>query len=193
MAFKTASLRPVSRRAFSSRARYGLISTNSSGSVDTSSRSTNWYPGSSRLATRLRASRRRWYPHLGQTCRFASNSALKMDWPQPSHFCHNPSVRTFFSAGFGSISFSCRLNQDMYSLPPIIPDARHYTHYLCATPTLEHTAIALLCIGFCAAFPDREAAYALLASVTGVVRMPSKYCKCPVELFREHQAGKLVG
>jgi len=23
--------------------------------------------------------------------------------------------------------------------------------------------------------------------------MPSKYCKCPVELFREHQAGKLLG
>jgi hypothetical protein len=30
-------------------------------------------------------------------------------------------------------------------------------------------------------------------SVPGVVRMPRKYCKCPVELFRHHQAGKLMG
>jgi hypothetical protein len=30
-------------------------------------------------------------------------------------------------------------------------------------------------------------------SVPGVVRMPCKYCKCPVELFRHHQAGKLMG
>src|SRR6202161_3489445 len=135
---------------------------------------------------RLRASSRRWCPHFGQTWRLASRSALKSNWPQPSHFCHNPSVRTFFSAGFGSISFSCRLNQDMYSLPPIVPD-------VAAAPTLEHTANALFRLGFCAAFPDWVAAYALLASVTGVVRMPSEYSKCPVELFREHQAGKLVG
>ena len=27
----------------------------------------------------------------------------------------------------------------------------------------------------------------------GVVGMPCEYCKCPVELFRQHQAGKLVG
>jgi hypothetical protein len=31
------------------------------------------------------------------------------------------------------------------------------------------------------------------ASVTNVVRMPSQYCKCPVELFRQHQAGKFMG
>jgi hypothetical protein len=31
------------------------------------------------------------------------------------------------------------------------------------------------------------------ASVPSVVRMPCKYCKCPVELFRYHQAGKLMG
>ena len=30
-------------------------------------------------------------------------------------------------------------------------------------------------------------------SVPGVVRMPCKYCKCPVELFRHYQAGKLMG
>jgi hypothetical protein len=30
-------------------------------------------------------------------------------------------------------------------------------------------------------------------SVAGMVRMPCKYCKCPVELFRDYQAGKLVG
>src|SRR5258707_10190058 len=70
---------------------------------------------------RLRASSRRWGPHLGHTCRLASNSALKTYCPQPSHFCHNPSMRTLFSAVFGSISFSCRLNQDMYSLPPLVP------------------------------------------------------------------------
>src|ERR1700759_3081034 len=86
-----------------------------------SSRSTSWYPGSSRLAMRLRASSPRWCPHLGHTCRLASNSALKTYCPQPSHFCHSPSVRTLFSAVFGSISFSCRLNQDMYFLPPLVP------------------------------------------------------------------------
>ncbi len=32
-----------------------------------------------------------------------------------------------------------------------------------------------------------------LASVPGVVRMPSKYCKCPVELFGQHQASEFVG
>ena len=32
-----------------------------------------------------------------------------------------------------------------------------------------------------------------LASMPGVVRMPSKYCKCPVELFGENQAGEFVG
>ena len=30
-------------------------------------------------------------------------------------------------------------------------------------------------------------------SVSGVVRMPCKYCKCPVELFRDDQAGELMG
>ena len=30
-------------------------------------------------------------------------------------------------------------------------------------------------------------------SVPGVVRMPCKYCKCPVELFRDYQAGQLMG
>ena len=32
----------------------------------------------------------------------------------------------------------------------------------------------------------------MLASVPGVVRMPCEYCKCPVELFRQHQASKFV-
>jgi len=132
-AFITASLRPVSRRAFSSRSRYGLMSTNSSGSVDTSSRSTSSYPGSSRLAMRLRASRRRWCPHFGQTWRLASRSALKSNWPQPSHFCQSPSVRTLFSAVLASISFSCRLNQDMHSLSPRAPRGSHR-----CSKSLEH-------------------------------------------------------
>jgi hypothetical protein len=31
------------------------------------------------------------------------------------------------------------------------------------------------------------------ASVSGVVGMPCEYCKCTVELFRQHQAGEFVG
>jgi hypothetical protein len=49
-------------------------------------------------------------------------------------------------------------------------------------------------------FVDREAAWALQLeriitpfSVSGVVWMPSEYCKCPVELFGEHDAGEFVG
>jgi hypothetical protein len=36
-------------------------------------------------------------------------------------------------------------------------------------------------------------AWRRLASVPDVIRMPSKYCKCPVELFGQHQASEFVG
>jgi hypothetical protein len=36
--------------------------------------------------------------------------------------------------------------------------------------------------------PQEIRAWRRLASVPDVVRMPSKYCKCPVELFGQHQA-----
>jgi hypothetical protein len=32
-----------------------------------------------------------------------------------------------------------------------------------------------------------------LESVTAVVRMPSKDCKCAIELFGEHDPGQLMG
>jgi hypothetical protein len=41
--------------------------------------------------------------------------------------------------------------------------------------------------------PQELQASRRLASVPDVVRMPSKYCKCPVELFGQHQASEFVG
>jgi hypothetical protein len=32
-----------------------------------------------------------------------------------------------------------------------------------------------------------------LASVPDVVRMPREYCKCPIDLFGQHQASKFMG
>jgi len=39
----------------------------------------------------------------------------------------------------------------------------------------------------------RKSGWRRLESVTGVVRMPSKYCKCPIDLFGQHQASEFVG
>ena len=36
-------------------------------------------------------------------------------------------------------------------------------------------------------------AWRRLASVPDVIRMPSKYCKCPVDLFGQYQARQFVG
>src|SRR5271156_5350645 len=77
----------------------------------------------------------------------------------------------------------------------VFPSAPRPQNFPCSATQLRHWSIQRLrsrCFGFCATFPDQEAALALLASVPGVVRMPCKYCKCPIELFCQDQARELV-
>src|SRR5450755_3844371 len=56
----------------------------------------SYWLSSSNRASRARASIRKCLSHFGQTFMFSSRSFFQMIWRQPSHFTHNPSVRTFF-------------------------------------------------------------------------------------------------
>src|SRR4051794_25835459 len=87
------------------------MSVNFNGSVDTRLPSKVLYlPSSYSMARRVRASMRKCFSHLGHTLKLASRSFFQMIWRQPSHFTHNPSVRTFFSPEL-SMAPDSRLNQ----------------------------------------------------------------------------------
>src|SRR5580704_11978578 len=76
----------------------------------------SYWLSSSNRASRARASIRKCLSHFGQTFMFSSRSFFQMIWRQPSHFTHNPSVRTFFSPEVSN-SPDSRLNQAIKEVP----------------------------------------------------------------------------
>src|SRR5580704_11585230 len=77
----------------------------------------SYWLSSSNRASRARASIRKCLSHFGQTFMFSSRSFFQIICRQPSHFTHNPSVRTFFSPEVSS-SPDCRLNQVIRKAQP---------------------------------------------------------------------------
>ncbi len=112
----TASFSPVSRCACRNRDEYGFRSTNLRGSVDDKFASKVSYSfSSSNNASRIRASMRKCFWHFGQTFKFSSRSFFQMICRHPSHFTHNPSVRTVFAPEVSN-SPDSRLNQAIKGL-----------------------------------------------------------------------------
>jgi hypothetical protein len=72
----TASFMPVAAMLASRRFRYGLVSTNRSGSVDCSSVSYSCHSPSNSVRRRSAAPRRKWWAHFGQTLSVAARSLL---------------------------------------------------------------------------------------------------------------------
>src|SRR6202161_2789263 len=116
----TASFSPVSSCACFSRDEYGFKSTNFSGSVDEISPSkVSYLLSSSSKANRVRASIRKCLSHFGQTFILSSRSFFQIICRQPSHFTHNPSVRTVFRPEVSS-SPDSRLNQAISQHPHLV-------------------------------------------------------------------------
>src|SRR5271167_3441062 len=120
---------------------------------------------------RLRASKRKWWLHLGQTWRLASRSALKRGWWQEPHLIQRPSVRTVFSASL-TILWSSRLNQ----LIAMFPLGRR-----AAVVPLFIVAVRRGSVGLGSGL------------VAGVVGVAGEDGEGAVDLLGENGAGELVG
>ena len=107
-----ASRRPVAARPASSRCLYGLLSRNSSGSVDSRPRSNSDHPSSSSEASRCRAVIRKWWEHFPHTRRLLARSFSYRIWLHDGHFTQRPSGTRLGSAG-GTSGVRAFLNQFM--------------------------------------------------------------------------------
>ncbi len=114
-ALTIASGKPETSRACVSRSVYGLLSTNSSGSIEiTSASSSSYFPSSKSIAKRSRAPMRKWWPQCRHTCSASSRSRLYKCSSQLSHLTKTFSVfTTRSSGGTDSIRLLFLLNQAM--------------------------------------------------------------------------------
>ena len=72
----TASFMPVLSMPALSRDLYGLVSVNTSGSVETMSLSNSVHSPSNSIRSRSEAFSRKWWPHFGQTLKLVARSLL---------------------------------------------------------------------------------------------------------------------